>query len=73
MNIKVQLPDKVSANSMIESGIKSEGILTFHAYSQEMKARVLEMIAKGERVIVKPCEEPRRNGEWLEKPMEYPY
>jgi hypothetical protein len=68
MNIKVQLPDRVSAAALIENGLDfPEGdILTFHAYSDMMKARVLELIAAGQNVVVKPTTEEPRDGEWFE-------
>lgn len=66
MNIKVQMPEKVSTNALIESGLINGGVLTFHAYSDEMKARVLELIAKGENVLVSQTDQAPRKGEWIE-------
>jgi hypothetical protein len=68
MNVKVQLPGQVTAAALIENGFDfPEGnVLTFHAYSDLMKARVLEMIAAGRVVVVKPTAEIPRVGEWFE-------
>jgi hypothetical protein len=41
--------------------------VTFHAFSDTMKARVLELIAKGnERVLLRVTDETPRTGEWME-------
>lgn len=68
MNIKVQLPDRISTAALIESGIHIKGqCVTFHAFSDTMKARVLELIAKGnERVLLRVTDETPRTGEWME-------
>jgi hypothetical protein len=68
MNIKVQLPGRVSAAALIENGLDfpNGDILTFHAYSDTMKARILEFIALGQSVVVKPTTEEPRDGEWFE-------
>lgn len=72
MNIKVQLPNRrPTVEAFTESGFENArvNVLTFHAFSDTMKARLLEYIAKGEVVWVQPTEEPFRTGEWLEPPM----
>jgi hypothetical protein len=67
MNIKVQMPGKVTAAALIESGTDYTGkCLTFHAFSKEMKARVLEQIALGAPILVSETFEKPRTGEWME-------
>lgn len=68
MDIKVQLLGRTSSAALVESGFDfpKGGVLTFHAYSDAMKARVLELIADGQNVVVKPTTEKRRDGEWFE-------
>ena len=68
MNLKVQrTDDHVTASAMINSGWRREGdALTFIAYSDEMKARVLEKIAAGAPYRVTVTNDPARDGEWFE-------
>ena len=68
MIIKVQLPKtSISVSSILESGLPKENQrLTFLAYSNEMKARVLELIASGKDVLVASYDGPKRDGEWFE-------
>ena len=71
MNLKVQLPGVMSVSSILNSGTDvnlDTDVFTFHAYSVEMKARVLELIARGQKVVVIPTDESPRDGEWFEKP-----
>lgn len=68
MTIKVQIPGRVTASALVESGLdaSSNGVLTFHAFSDAMKARVLELIAAGQHVVVKATTEVPRTGDWFE-------
>lgn len=72
MILKVQRTDgAISANALIESGFDIEGKrLTFLAYSDAMKARILEKIAHGAPYRVYPTTEPPRDGEWFEDPCD---
>lgn len=75
MNLKIQLPKAFSLNAHVKTmtstktAAEQDLVTTFHAYSDTMKARVLEAIAQGEEVIVKPTDDEPRDGEWLEKRM----
>jgi hypothetical protein len=70
VTLKVQTKSH-SVNGMVSSGIPMfNQQLTFHAYSDEMKARVLEGIAIGMDYKVKTTKEAHRRGEWYEEPME---
>lgn len=71
MNIKVQYADKISIVAVMNSGIENaeSHVLTFHAYSDTMKARVLEDIARGVKVNVFLTDDEPHAGEWLEKPL----
>ena len=65
--IKVQLPGQLTASAFIEGGIKSEDMaITFHAHTDRMKARVLELIASGRTVIVSLTNDAPMVGEWME-------
>ena len=70
MNLKVQIVGKISAAAHINprSVFPGEhaGVLTFHAKSDGMKARVLETIAAGYEVHVSPTLEEFTTGEWYE-------
>lgn len=67
MNIKVQMPGKVTAAALVNSGLDYKGkCLTFHAFSKEMKARVLEQMAMGVNIIVSETMEDPKTGEWME-------
>lgn len=68
--LKVQLPRAHTAATMVESGIdRSDGVLTFHAYSDRMKASVLEQIARGVKFVVTITNEMPKDGEWYEYPI----
>lgn len=66
--IKVQIIGGVSTKSAIESGIDSIHYpLTFHAYSDTMKARILESYLKNpEKIVLSLTDEIARDGEWHE-------
>lgn len=66
--LKVQIPGVVTSASIIESGIPESDnlVLTFMAFSDAMKARILERIAKGDDIRVSLTNEPIRTGEWFE-------
>ena len=68
MIIKVQLPKtSVSVSAILESGLPTENQrLTFLAYSDEMKARVLDLIVSGKDILVSSYDGPPRDGEWFE-------
>ncbi len=71
MVLRVQFTDgSLSMNSIIEHGLPKEGeVLTFHAYSDEMKARVLEAIAKGAKLklSVFDADGDYVTGEWFQE------
>ena len=75
--IKVQIIGGTSTRSLIENPqameeeFRNENPLTFHAYSDEMKARVLEQFLKSPAKIgVSFSDESPRNGEWYEPLIE---
>lgn len=70
--LKVQLPvGRLSSGALIESGFDDalNKCVTFHAYSDLMKARILEKIAAGGPYTVTITDETPRDGEWLEYPI----
>lgn len=75
MNIKVQLFGKTSTNAQINSGIESDfekNPLTFIAFSDTMKARVLENFLKSPLKIgisIYDDDDPK-TGEWHEKAID---
>jgi hypothetical protein len=66
--IKVQIIGGVSTKSLIESGFDAaQHPLTFHAYSDAMKARVLESYIKNpDKIVLSFTDEIARDGEWHE-------
>lgn len=73
MLLKVQRTDNnLTSNALIESGFDGaeNKRITFHAYSDYMKARILEQIAKGAPYVVAFCDDLARDGEWLEDPIQ---
>lgn len=72
MNLIVQLPDEFSLQAHVRQGISTKQsaddclYTTFYAYSDEMKSRVLELIARGHHVAVHMTEDEPCDGEWLE-------
>lgn len=68
MTIKVQIKNHLSTKATIVSGIPKEGdCLTFHAYSDQMKSRILENILKSDaEIYVSICDDARKDGEWYE-------
>jgi len=67
MNLKVQRTDSyVTAAAIINSGWPHSYAITFIAYSDEMKARVLEKIAAGVPYRVTVTNDPGIVGEWFE-------
>ena len=68
MNLKVQrTDDHVTAAAMINSGYRRDGdVLTFIAYSDTMKVRVLEKIASGWPYRVTVTTDRAVDGEWFE-------
>ena len=69
MNIKVQVIEGASVKSAIESGFDAmKNPLTFIAYSDQMKARVLENFLKSPAKIgLSIYDGPRKDGEWHEE------
>jgi hypothetical protein len=65
--IKVQIIGGVSAKSVINSELGLNHPLTFHAYSDKMKARILEsfITSKG-KIALSFTTEELRDGEWHE-------
>jgi len=69
-NVKVQLPSRYPSDRVLLTRIPEVGeVFTFHAFSDAMKARVLELIASGQNVVVSLTDENPRTGEWFEKPI----
>lgn len=67
MVLKVKMPGRISAAAILNSGVPKEGqALTFHAYSDQVKASVLGKIATGQNIQVSWCYETPRQGEWFE-------
>ena len=66
--IKVQIINGASVKSVVESGLDSiEDPLTFHAFSDTMKARILENFIKSPAKIgISFTDEIPRIGEWHE-------
>jgi hypothetical protein len=68
--LKVQLLGAVTTKSILNSpDLNLEDPLTFHAYSDTMKARILESLLKPEtagKIAVSITDEPARDGEWHE-------
>lgn len=71
--IKVQIIGGVSTRSVIENRqaieveFRNQNPLTFHAYSDEMKARILEQMLKSPAKIgISFTDEEPRTGEWHE-------
>ena len=66
--IKVQIIGGVSTKSAIESGFyEIQHPLTFHAYSDTMKARILESYLKNpDKIVLSFTDESPRDGEWHE-------
>ena len=67
--IKVQIIGGVSTKSSIESGLdNTQHPLTFHAYSDAMKARILESyLDNPQKIVLSFTDEPPRDGEWHER------
>lgn len=66
--IKVQIVGCMSVKSAIESGFDAVSQpLTFHAFSEEMKARVLErFLGSPAKIGISYTNETPRTGEWHE-------
>ena len=71
MNLKVQMPGKLTAAALMNSslGFNEGKCFTFHAFSEKMKARVLEQIALGQNIIVRETMEAPKTSEWMEEKM----
>lgn len=67
-NIKVQIINGASVKSVVESGFDAAmEPLTFHAFSDTMKARILENFIKSPAKIgISFTNETPRTGEWHE-------
>ena len=73
MLIKVQIVNSASVKSALEADTieKTREPLTFHAYSDAMKARMLEQFLKSPAKIgISICDDAPRNGEWHEPLIE---
>ena len=68
MNIKVQIINGASVKSVVESGFEdAQNPLTFHAFSDTMKARILENFLKSPaQIAISLTDEAPRIGEWHE-------
>jgi hypothetical protein len=69
--IKVQLIGHATVKSLIESGVAStDDPLTFHAYSDQMKARILDSflnpLNRG-KIALSFTDDLKKDGEWHEK------
>ena len=71
-NIKVQIVGGVSVKSAVQSGFDAiSQPLTFHAFSDTMKARILEQFLKSPAKIgLSFTDETPRTGEWHEPLIE---
>ena len=69
MVLRVQFTDgSLSVKAIIEHGLPKDGeVLTFHARSDEMKARVLEAISKGAKLKVSVVDGDFITGEWFQE------
>lgn len=68
-NIKVSISNCLSISAILESGTpcNTDKKLCFHAYSDTMKARVLDLIADNPgRIEVEITPDTPKNGEWFE-------
>ena len=74
MILKVQYDSAVPTTSAIHKyGFPQEGeVLTFLAYSDAMKARVLELIAQGQKLTISVYNGKQKDGEWYELPVKTP-
>lgn len=73
MNIKVQIFGDISVNSVCGANNLNDCLnpLTFIAFSDKMKARVLEQFIKSPNKIgLSITDEPNRTGEWHESSVE---
>jgi hypothetical protein len=72
--IKVQVVGCASVASILNTDNFEDSLnkpLTFHAFSDEMKARILENLIKSKcRIGISFTDEPARTGEWHEKLIE---
>lgn len=69
MNIKVQI-ESFSTSSILNCGLPKEGeLLTFIAYSDLMKGKILELICKGQKLWLSFTYE-KKDGEWHEEKAE---
>lgn len=70
--IKVQIIGGVSTKSAIESGFDAtQHPLTFHAYSDTMKARILESCLRSPgKIVLSFTNDTPRDGEWHEPIVE---
>lgn len=68
MNIKVQIPHSITSASIIASGSdKAHLPLTFIAYSDAMKARIMEKFITGnQQIAISEHTGPKQDGEWHE-------
>lgn len=67
MNIKVQFTDGRLCTDAESFPLDGER-LTFHAYSDEMKARLFEKLALGLPIVFKITDEKPKKGSWYEQP-----
>lgn len=69
MKIKVQILDYVSSSATINSGIKKENeVVTFIAFSDTMKARILENFLKSPlKIGISIFDGEAKTGEWHEE------
>lgn len=71
MNIKVQIINHCSVKSLLESGLNQEDLetnpLTFHVFSDTMKARMMEQFLTYKlKIGISICNEKPKTGEWHE-------
>jgi hypothetical protein len=74
MKIKVQIYGGASVTSLLSGGISDDSLqnpLTFIAYSDAMKARVLENFLKSPaKIDLSFFDGPAKDGEWHEPPIQ---
>lgn len=70
--LKVQIANGRLTDAAIENSCRlpKEGeLVTFHVYSNTMKAIILDMVMQGQSYHIAITDEEPRHGEWFEAPM----
>jgi hypothetical protein len=70
--LKVQIANGRLTDAAIDNSgrLPKEGeLVTFHVYSNTMKAIILDMVMQGQSYHIAITDEKPRHGEWFEAPM----